>query len=234
MGCSYSKNEPYSAKSAPISSSILIRTKEGYSIPVKFFNIEKEFTLIVSHGASETFSKVCEWVESNIIPLDLANVLVFEYYACCEKNENSNENCIYSDCEALMWFITECLKISKRKIILYGKCIGAGVSLFLAEKYPDVAALVMQSSLTYSLRISYNFSLSFLREFYPTLETIKKIQCPIVFIHGEQDEVTPIKYVKEFYNAIKNTEKTMINVEGSHELGTKYLENWLRSFLKTG
>ena len=102
--------------------------------------------------------------------------------------------------------------------MLYGRCIGAGVSLFLAERYPDIAGLILQSSLAYSLRNSYNFKLSFPREFYLSTEVLKKIQCPLIFVHGNQDECTPIKVIKDFYELIKNSRKRIIEVEGSHEL----------------
>ena len=232
MGCSYSKNESFPSKTPPKNSSLLIRTKEGYTIPVKFYNIEKEFTILICHGASEDFSKTCEWVESVLVPLNIANILVFEYFANCLGSDNSIETFIYSDCEAVFWFLTECLRISKRKIVLYGKCIGSGVSLYLAEKYPDVAGLIMQSSLTYSLRTSYNFELSFPREFYPTVEILKKIQCPIVFLHGSEDNVTSVNFVKEFYDSIKNINKKLVIVKGGHEVTDENVVECLKSFLE--
>lgn len=224
MGCTFSKAESYSKKNIASPSSILIRTRENYSIPVRFFNLDKEYTLVVCHGVSESFKSICEWVESNVVSLGLVNILVFEYYASNENNENVNESCIYSDCEAVMWFLTECLRLSKRKIFLYGRCIGAGVSLFLAERYPDIAGLILQSSLVYSLRITYTFKLSFPREFYLSLETLKKIQCPLVFLHGSHDETTPIKVIKDLYDGIKNPRKKLLQVDGTHVLTTEVVQ----------
>ena len=109
MGCTFSKPESYSKMSSNKCSSIFIRTKENYSIPVKFFNLEKEYTILICHGASENFTSVCDWAESVLLPLNLVNILVFEYYASNASSENVNESYIYSDCEAVLWFITDCL-----------------------------------------------------------------------------------------------------------------------------
>ena len=233
MGCTFSKAEPCSKLGKNKCSGIFIRTKENYSIPVKFFNLEKEYTLLICHGASENFALVCNWAESILLPLNLVNILVFEYYASNVNSENVNESYIYSDCEAVLWFITDCLRLSKRKIILYGRCVGAGVGLFLAERYPDIAGLIMQSSLAYSLRSSYNFKLSFPREFYLSIEMLKKIQCPLVFIHGNQDESTPIKVIKDFYEGIKNPRKKIVEAEGSHELGDNEAVQCITELLTT-
>lgn len=231
MGCSCSKGEKYPIKVPGSNTSIYIRTKEGYSIPVKFYNLSKEFTILYCHSASEDFKSACDWVEKTLIPLDLVNVLVFEYFANTDTSEYINESCIYSDCEAILWFFTDTLRLSKRKIILYGKCIGAGVGLFLSERYPDIAGLIMQSSLTYSLRTNYSFKLSFPREFYPTSEVLKKIQCPIMFIHGNSDTVTGMRFIKEYYEVLRNQNKLFVSIEGSHDLESSNVIQYIKDFL---
>jgi len=166
------------------------------------------------------------------MPLDLFNVLVFEYCASQELNENVNESCIYIDCEAVLWFITDSLRLTKRKIILFGKCIGAGVALYLAERYPDMAGLIMMSCLTYSLRTSYKFKISFPRDFYPSPELVKKIQCPLMFIHGSQDQITSFRHVKDFYDSARNLNKKLVCIEGGHELEGIEVLNGIKEFLE--
>lgn len=232
MGCTFNKAELIHSKTSHLPTNMFIRTKEGYSIPLKFYNREKDYTILYCHGATEDYKSACHWIENNLIPLDLVNVLVFDYCASQELNDNVNESCIYIDCEAVLWFITDCLRLTKRKIILFGKCIGAGVALYLAERYPDMAGLVMMSCLTYSLRTSYKFKISFPRDFYPSPELVKKIQCPLMFIHGAQDQVTNFRYVKDFYESARNSNKKLVGVEGGHELEGNEVLNGIKEFLE--
>jgi pimeloyl-ACP methyl ester carboxylesterase len=213
---------------------MFVRTKENYNISLKFYNKSKEFTILYCHSVTETFKSACEWVEKVILPLDLVNVLVFDYYASQENNENVNESCIYTDCEAVLWFITDCLRLQKRKLILFGKCIGAGIALYLAERYPDIAGLIMQSSLTYSLRVSYKFKISFPRDFYPSPEVVKKVQCPVLFIHGLHDNVTGFRYIKDFHESLKNHRKKIVSVEGGHECDGDEVVKAVKEFLEKG
>ena len=224
MGCTSSKSET-------LNSSMYVRTKDNYNVPLKFFNLEKEYTLLLCHGISESFKSVCEWIETTLLPLDLVNVLVFDYYACSEASEYVNESCIYTDCEAVLWFTTECLRLSKRKLILYGRCLGSGVSLYFAERNPDIAGLILESSLIYALRTTYNFKISFPREFYLSNDILKKIQCPVMFIHGNEDEITPIRYIKDLHNNMKNFNSRFIEIEGKHELKTEAVIQWIKDFI---
>ena len=234
MGCSFNKVEAPLLKNQVQHTNMFVRTKEGYNIPLRFYNKSKEFTILYCHSVSETFKSACDWVEKTLLPLDTVNVLVFDYFVCQENNESINERCIYTDCEAVLWFITDCIRLQKRKIILFGKCIGAGIALYLAERYPDIAGLIMQSSLTYSLRVSYKFKFSFPREFYPSPEIVKKVQCPIMFIHGTQDTVTGFKYIKDFYASLKNQNKKIVQVEAGHECDGDEVVKGIKEFLEKG
>lgn len=73
---------------------------------------------------------------------------------------------------------------------------------------------------------------------YDLLKCMKKISCPILFIHGEKDDKVPVSEMWAFYRAKKGDKETDVEKGAGHNLKPKrqgvYLlvEDWFNRYLK--
>jgi len=122
---------------------------------------------------------------------------------------------------------------------LFGKSLGGAVATYLAEKYRSmILALILENTFT-NIESMVDQHMGFLkyvkslvlRNHWNSLERIKKIECPILFIYGEKDEIIDNKNMLTLYaNAIKSVYKDIYMVpNGDHNMchvhgGNPYLK----------
>lgn len=113
-------------------------------------------------------------------------------------------------------------------ILLYGRSLGGAVAAWLAaqeEVTPD--GVVLESTFT-RLRDMATVALSlpglgkFVPDMYPTLERMDAIGCPMLFIHGEADEVVPVTHVHRLYEAAAGP-KSLYLIPRAHHNDTLFV-----------
>jgi hypothetical protein len=122
---------------------LVLRTKDGNEIPVRFLNLGYDYTIMISHGNAEDIHRVEDWAITHFIRYVKANILIYEYTGYSTFKKNPSEKFIYSDAEAALWFLQDCVKIPLSRIILYGRSLGSGPSCYLASKYPTICGLIL-------------------------------------------------------------------------------------------
>jgi hypothetical protein len=73
---------------------------------------------------------------------------------------------------------------------------------------------------------------------YPSIDRIKKINCPVLFIHSQTDEIVPYKFGRELFK-LANEPKQFMDIIGGHndgfyisgEMYINGLDNFLRSYV---
>lgn len=98
------------------------------------------------------------------------------------------------------------MKISPNNIIVFGRSLGTGPSIYLSSQC-KVSALILISPLL-SIRhvvkdllgklISYCF-----KNIFQNVEMIDKVTCPILIIHGQNDALIKYYHSTELYNRAK-------------------------------
>lgn len=115
--------------------------------------------------------------------------------------------------------IEACLKWWGKHSIILGHSIGAGASLIVAAKNPELVSAVIAEStpfaFPYSLKYVYRPALrwftpillpgitlltllkfrNYSKRDYSPLEAASDIKCPVLLIHGKNDQIFPYKYV---------------------------------------
>ncbi|KAL6579138.1 hypothetical protein OROMI_009354 [Orobanche minor] len=95
----------------------------------------------------------------------------------------------YADIEA----VYECLQteygISQEDLILYGQSVGSGPTLHLAAQLPRLRGVVMHSAMLSGLRVLCHVKFKLCCDIYKNVNKIQKVKCPILIIHGTEDEV---------------------------------------------
>ncbi len=83
-------------------------------------------------------------------------------------------------------------------IILYGRSLGSGPTLFLAEALSEqkvnLGGVILQSPVASIYRVAIPFRWTMPGDKFPNIDRIGSIRAPIFVIHGTHDEIVP------FYN----------------------------------
>lgn len=91
-------------------------------------------------------------------------------------------------------FIIDELEVSYEHIILFGRSVGSGPTVYLASRFP-IGGLILVAAFT-SIReaaktLVGEFFAHVMEERFPNLSLIGNVSCPTLFIHGERDEIIP-------------------------------------------
>ena len=117
----------------------------------------------------------------------------------------SEENC-YADIEAAFDYLLKEKNITPEQIVLYGRSLGSGPSCYLAEKTAQsgrpVAGLILHSPFTSVYRVVLDFGVTMPGDQFPNIDRIPQIQCPVMIIHGDKDDVVPVEHGKALHEAL--------------------------------
>mmetsp|Transcript_73594 Transcript_73594/g.159222 ORF Transcript_73594/g.159222 Transcript_73594/m.159222 type:complete len:412 (-) Transcript_73594:170-1405(-) len=91
-------------------------------------------------------------------------------------------------------FILDELKVAYEQVILFGRSVGSGPSVYLASRFP-VGGLILVAAFA-SVRAAAKSLVGgliaqVLVERFPNLSLIGNVSCPTLFIHGEKDSLVP-------------------------------------------
>jgi uncharacterized protein len=130
------------------------------------------------------------------------------------------EERMYND--ALLAYAVALKQFPSGKIIIYGKSIGTGVASFLAAQRQS--KLLVLETPYYSIRSMamkylpmYPFP-SMLRYQFPNNEHLKKVQQPVVLIHGTNDELIPVSQARKLHAENPGSDLLTISKGGHNDL----------------
>jgi hypothetical protein len=132
---------------------------------------------------------------------------------------------LYLDAQtAYDWLKTE-KRLSPENIILFGRSLGGTVAAHLAGN-AKAAGLIVESSFTSYADIAQKFYpyimvRPFVKYSFDTLEYIKKVKCPILFVHSRSDEMIPFEFSLRLYAAGMGV-KDFVEIFGGHNDGFLY------------
>jgi hypothetical protein len=172
--------------------------------------------------------------------------LILAYRGYGHSEGKPSENGLKLDADAaLIYLLTEREDVDNERIFVFGRSLGGAIATQLAISKPEsVKGIIVENTFT-SLSDMVDALLPFLtpfkfliqRIFYPTVDRIGKVKCPILFIRGLKDEIVPCEQSLVLYDKAKNARfKEMWEcADGDHNNtwkigGNNYLKS-IRSFL---
>lgn len=201
---------------------------KGWFIPAK----NAKLTLIFCHGNA---GNIAHRLESIKIFHDLGlNCLIFDYRGYGNSKGKPSEKGTYIDAMTAYKWLTEEKEILPESIIIFGRSLGGSIAAHLAGKVA-VRALVVESTFTSYVDIGKEYypymPVKWFAKFgYKTINYIKEVHCPVMFIYSGNDEIVPFKFGLKLYEAA-NEPKEFIEIFGSHNdcflaSGEIYIEVW--------
>lgn len=205
-----------------------VTTSDGYTLYgwfVKQVDPQKVETLIFFHANAGNIG----FRLPNIVKLHEhcdANILIVGYRGYGHSEGTPTEEGLKLDSEAILDWALKHPDIDNNKIFVFGRSLGGAVAIHLCSRRPEnIQGLILENTFScisdmvdrifpyvsvlkrYLLEIDWN-----------SIESIKTIKTPMLFISGRKDQIVPFEQMDRLYDAAKEARhKDMYKIEnGTH------------------
>jgi len=186
-------------------------TSEGVQISAIYLgNPNASYTILYSHGNAEDIGLIRPLLEETKA-LGFS-VFAYDYRGYGTSSGSSSEHTAYQDIDASYEYLTNAKKIPGHQIIAVGRSLGGAVAVDLASRRP-LAGLVVESSFVSAYRVLTRFPI-YPFDIFKSHSKMKQIHCPVLIIHGRQDEVIPFWHGEKLFQAA-NEPKLSYWVDGA-------------------
>ena len=212
---------------------LAIKTQDGLKIAAWYVPAENaRYTLLFCHGNAGNMTHRLDSI--NLFNEMGFNCLIFDYRGYGDSQGKPTEAGTYLDAEAAWKWLTEKKQIPPQRIIIFGRSLGGSVAAHLAARVKP-RALACESTFTSYEQIGKKFypymPVHLFAKFnYNTLESVRNVRCPILFIHSRNDEIIPFEFALRLYAAAAEP-KRLLEITGSHNdgflfSGQTYISGW--------
>lgn len=182
------------------------KTISGIYLPHK----RSQYTLLYSHGNYEDIGELYPTLES--FQKFGFSVFAYDYPGYGTSDGRATEKGAYASINAAYEYLVDKLKIKPEKIIALGRSVGGGPAVDLASRKP-LGGLILESTFVSAFRVMTKYPLLPWDKF-SNISKINSVQCPILFIHGTEDEVVSFWHGKALMEKA-NKPKLYLWVEGA-------------------
>ncbi|MCB9883089.1 MAG: alpha/beta hydrolase [Planctomycetes bacterium] len=212
---------------------IAIPTADGETLRAWFWPGEREATIVVFHGNAGHRGHRLPWI-TRLRDLGYT-VLIFDYRGYGGSTGSPSEEGLYADGEAVLSWLKE---HGIGEVIYLGQSLGSGVAVEMASRHAP-RGLIVQGAFTSLVDVSathYPFLPAhwLLSDRYENVDKIGSLDCPILILHAEHDEVVPPELGEELARHARNAH--FVTIEGAThntmaEVGGTHYEDVVRAFL---
>ncbi|KAI9169715.1 hypothetical protein LWI28_016501 [Acer negundo] len=210
-----------------------LTTKKGNEIVAIYIkNASASLTLLYSHGNAADLGLMFHIFSELSLHLNV-NLMGYDYSGYGQSSGKASEQDTYADIEAAYKCLEETYGVKEEDIILYGQSVGSGPTLELAVRLPQLRAVILHSPILSGLRVMYPVKRTFWFDIYKNIDKIPLVQCPVLVIHGTEDDVVDFSHGKQLWELCKEKYEPLWLKGGNHcnlELYPEYLRH-LRKFI---
>ena len=183
-------------------------------IPCLFYRKkESNNFLIYFHGNSENVFQIEHYGLDFRTYLEM-NVILVEYPGYFLKSKNSTNPYSFFENSLIVYdWIKSTFKASDEQIFVCGRSLGTSPSIYLSS-HRNPKALFLVSAFTSIKNIGADKYLQiFLEQIFKSIDYIENIKCPILFIHGIEDNLISYHHSEQLrLKAKKNNDNTEIKL----------------------
>ncbi len=188
-----------------------IETKDGGKISALYLSEpNSEFTVLYSHGNAEDIGDIREVLEA--FRNKGFSVLAYDYHGYGTSSGTPSEKNTYEDAEAAYEYLVGKLGCPPDRIIALGRSLGGGAATHLACR-KKLAGLILEGAFVTAFRTATHFPLLPFDKFR-NIDKIKQVHCPILVIHGKNDEIVPFWHGEKLFETA-NEPKLKFWVDGA-------------------
>jgi fermentation-respiration switch protein FrsA (DUF1100 family) len=177
---------------------------DGVQLHGWFIPGTEPFTLLWCHGNAGNISHRLDNIRL-LHGLVGVHIFIFDYRAYGRSTGEVSEEGTYRDAEGALGYLRSRSDLDSTRIVYFGRSLGSAVAVNLAAKETP-AGLILESpflSIRAMAKAIFPFLPlgPFLRTRYDSLAKIAQVSCPLLIIHGDQDEIVPYSHGQRLYTA---------------------------------
>lgn len=163
---------------------------------------ENGLTILFSHGDECTLGHVYPMMIDLCSELK-CNVVSYDYSGFGLSEGKSSESNMFSDIEEVGMFVTDCLMIKIKDLILFGYSIGAAPTVHFCNKENGsrVAGVVLLSPYLLGSEVTKKH---LEKKEYDFLGGFLNTDCTYFLVHGKDDTIVPYTLTEELSNQLRN------------------------------
>ncbi|KAJ3692564.1 hypothetical protein LUZ60_011659 [Juncus effusus] len=213
---------------------LLLDTKRGNKI-VAFYlrNPIARLTVLYSHGNAADLGQLYDLFVQLKVNLKV-NLIGYDYSGYGASSGKPSEPNTYADIETVYQCLQTEYGVSQEDLILYGQSVGSGPTLHLAARLPRLRGVVLHSGILSGLRVVCRVDFTLCVDIYKNVKKIKKVKCPVLVIHGTEDDVVNWVHGNGLYKRAKDPYEPLWIKGGGHcnlELYPDYIRH-LSKFIR--
>ena len=177
---------------------IKLPPSDGSSISARMLeNSSARYTIIFSHGNAEDLGDV-SWFLDEFKRHGFA-VISYDYNGYGTSHGKPSARAALANIEAVYDYLVTKRGVAPERIVVWGRSIGSGPSVHLAATH-KVGGLVIESGFTSAFRVLTRIRLLPFDRF-DNLRIIDRINCPVLLIHGQKDEIISFWHGQRLFDA---------------------------------
>ncbi len=161
-------------------------------------NPQARYTVLYSHGNAEDLGTLKPFLYD--YQAKGFSIFAYDYPGYGASTGKPTEKNVFAAITASYHYLTEVLKIAPGNIIIHGRSLGSGPSVYLAVYYP-AAGLILESPFVSAYRVKTVLPL-FPFDKYQNLNNIREVKMPTLVMHGTQDNTVPLWHGQSIFNAL--------------------------------
>lgn len=185
------------------------------------------FTILFSHGNAEDLGKVVPFMRQFYD--NGYSVLMYEYRGYGTSDGSPSVRNSYEDIDAAYHWLVQEKRIDPGRLIVQGRSVGGGPSAWLAA-HRKVGGLVLESTFVSAFRVKTHWPLV-PWDLFNSLKHIRQTTCPVLVMHGCEDEIIPFWHGEKLYAAAPGP-KMNLWIDGARHNDYAYVagEAYFRAF----
>lgn len=204
----------------------------GWWIPTQAHKIG---TLLFLHGNGANIS--ANIYQALIFQKMGFDVLLIDYRGYGKSTGDfPSEESVYEDARVAWDYLVKSKNIKPQNIFVYGHSLGGAIAIELATQTPQAAGLIIDGSFT-SIRDMIRYKRVYeiflvnllLNQRFDSINKVQSLPMPLLFIHGEDDRIVPVRMSQSLYDAATSAKKLLLVPDAGHNnvaevSGRTYLE----------
>jgi fermentation-respiration switch protein FrsA (DUF1100 family) len=146
------------------------------------------------------------------------DVLLLDYRGYGLSEGRPSEAGVYADARAGLAYLAKTRGIPPERTVVFGRSLGGAVAVELAQERP-LAGLVLESTFTsvddMARRMLGPFA-RFVGGGFASLERIPRLRAPLLFFHGDRDDIVPIDLGRALFAAAPEPKRFEVIAGAGH------------------
>lgn len=195
---------------------VILETVDGIKLQAIIYRGKKQGSSIVIYFHGNAGNLYHRTAEAEKLLGTGCDVVVSGYRGYGRSTGKPSEEGIYIDGACVLDYVHRVLGYPYEKIFIYGRSLGTAVAVHTGAGIP-LAGMILVTPLSSAEdfardRVS-DYSASYVKKDFRTIDKINKLTCPLLVIHGTADEVIPYSHGLKIFGAYNGT-KQMVTITG--------------------